>query len=375
MDQSFGKTLLHFSFACDLVDEGTFEKIRDLILDYTKRVLEIEFDRFLIEGNSLNKKKVLLPHRLATSGNYQVIDVEDENGKIVSLAGYAYLQNVPLWVVSAEGEADLRKATNYRDLWSNEKRLPKYWYPETGFEGDPIRTSILIPVGPAGKIIGVQTYETHHRLDVTKGAKEELLAISTAMFHIYQAHLDYKRRMKDTIQAFNHLNDILQKPLPKLTKPKIFLASSHEADEEVIAVIKNVIEQDYRDKFDLVYWKDMNQPGNINAQLLMELSQCRFGICYFSEKLPEGNGNFLYQDNANVIFEAGMLHGRSANNTQFPATWIPIREQHSTTVPFDFSSERTIMVGRSKGKVGKVLKGELKKALRERVETLAEMEV
>ena len=375
MDQSFGKTLLHFSYACDLVDDSTFERIRDLILDYTKRVLEIEFDRFLIEGDSLQKKKVLLPHRLATTGNYQVIDVEDENGKIVSLAGYAYSKNVPLWIVSAETEADLRKAIKYRDLWSNEKRLPKYWYPDIGIQGEPIRTSILIPVGSSERIIGVQTYETHHRLDVTKGAKEELQAIADAMYQIYQATLDYKRRMKTTVQAFNHLNDILQKPLPKLTKPKIFLASSNKADEDVIAVIKKVIERDYRDKFDLVYWKDMNQPGNINAQLLKELSQCRFGICYFSEKVSTEKGPTCYYDNPNVIFEAGMLHGRSANNTKFPATWIPIREQESTATPFDFSAERTIMVNRRNGKSGKVLKGALVRSLRERVDALANLEV
>ena len=56
-DQSFGKTLLHFSYACDLVDDGTFANIRDLILDYTKRVLEIDFDRLLIQGDGLSKKR------------------------------------------------------------------------------------------------------------------------------------------------------------------------------------------------------------------------------------------------------------------------------------------------------------------------------
>lgn len=375
MDQSFGKTLLHFSYACDLIDEGTFARIRDLILDYTKRVLEIDFDRLLIEGDSLGKKKVLLSHRLATTGNYQVIDVKDASGRIMSLAGYAYTKKIPLWVVSADSEADLRKTVNYRDLWSNEKRLPKYWFPEETIQGDPILTSILIPLGPPGNVIGVQTYETRHRLDVTKGAKEELQAIATATYHIYQATLDYKKRMNDTVQAFNHLNDILQQPLPKLTKPKIFLASSHEADQDVISIIKEVIEGGYQDKFDLVYWKDMNQPGNINEQLLKELSQCRFGICYFSEKSHEESGEIRYQDNANVIFEAGMLHGRSANNLQFPATWIPVREQQCTSIPFDFSSERTIIVNRAKGKAGKILKGVLMKTLRERVDALVDMEL
>ena len=178
--------------------------------------------------------------------------------------------------------------------------------------------------------------------------------------------------MKSTILAFNQLNGLLRKPLPKLTKPKIFLASSYDADQGVILAIKSVIEQDFREKLDLVYWRDMNYSGNINTQLLKELSKCRFGICYFSEKSQESSENILYQDNPNVIFEAGMLHGRSDNNTNFPATWIPIREQCSVSAPFDLSSERTIIVRRNGGAV---LEGELKKSLRERVNTMIDIEV
>ena len=188
MNESFGNTLLHFSYACDLIDEDTLENIRDQILDYTNRVLEIEFDRFLVQGYGFGNKNVLLPYRSASQGNFQVVYVEDHRGEIMSLSGYAFTKNKPLWVVSADSEFDLRKSVNLRDLWSNEKCLPKYWYSEGDENTGPIRTSILIPVGPSGKVMGVQTYETRCRLDVTKGAKDELQKIAKAMYNIYQSY-------------------------------------------------------------------------------------------------------------------------------------------------------------------------------------------
>ena len=388
MDQSFGKTLLHFSYACDLVDEGTFERIRDLILDYTKRVLEIENNRFLIEGEKQGKIKVLLPYGSATEGNYQVIAVKNANGRIMSLAGYAYIHNVPLWVVGAEKNQDLRnrKTTNLRDLWSNKKGLPGYWFPEGADSKKPIGTCVLIPMRRDGKVIGVQIFETEKRLDITQGAKDELGAIAIATYHIYQAKLDYKKRMKDTDQAFKHLDEILKNPIPKLTKPKIFLASSFKADKEVISIIKEVIKEGYQDKFDLIHWEDMKRPGNIHVQLLEELSQCRFGICYFSE-ISQESGEIQYKDNANVLFEAGMLHGRSANTTKNPANWIPIREessdreessngkQNNETIPFDLYSERMIIVKRAKGKVKKVVKRAFIKDLREYLDEMVKLKV
>jgi hypothetical protein len=382
-NQSFGKTLLHFSYACDLVDEATFERIRDLILDYTKRVLEIENNRFLIEGEKGGKEKVLLPYGLATEGNYQVIAVKDAKGRILSLAGYAYTYNVPLWVVGAEKNQDLRnrKMTDLRDLWSNKKRLPGYWFPEGTDSKKPIGTCVLIPMTrDDGKVIGVQIFETEKRLDITQGAKDELKAIAIATYHIYQAKLDYKKRMKDTDQAFKHLDEILKNPIPKLTKPKIFFASSLKADKEVISIIKEVITEGYQGKFDLIHWEDMKRPGNIHIQLLEELSQCRFGICYFSE-ISQESGEIQYKDNANVLFEAGMLHGRSANTTKNPANWIPIREesskdnQNNETIPFDLYSERMITVKRAKGKIKKVAKRAFIKDLRESLDEMVKLKV
>ncbi|MCG8047450.1 MAG: hypothetical protein N0C89_02265 [Candidatus Thiodiazotropha endolucinida] len=85
-------------------------------------------------------------------------------------------------------------------------------------------------------------------------------------------------------------------------------------------------------------------------QLLNELGTCRYGVCYLSERIPDAQPA-LYQDNPNVVFEAGMLHGRSDANSPPPASWIPIREKNSTDAPFDFASERMIIVPRQNGRL------------------------
>ena len=60
-----------------------------------------------------------------------------------------------------------------------------------------------------------------------------------------------------------------------------------------------------------------------------------------------------YDDNANVVFEAGMLHARTlvSSDTEGgePAGWIPVREKASPDPPFDFAAERILVVPRTRG--------------------------
>jgi hypothetical protein len=108
-----------------------------------------------------------------------------------------------------------------------------------------------------------------------------------------------------------------------------------EAESDVSnATNKVFLEKEYLEKFNQIYWKDIHRLGNINMKLLNELGTCRYGVCYLSEKIPDTQPT-LYQDNPNVVFVAGMLHGRSDANSPVPASWIPIHEMNSTDAPFD----------------------------------------
>ncbi|GJL55702.1 MAG: hypothetical protein NPIRA02_28340 [Nitrospirales bacterium] len=368
MDYTFGKTLLHFSYSCELIDDATFSRFRELVLNYTKKVLEIDVDRLFIEGEHASQK-ILYPLGLARNSTVQSIPVHDLKGRCSSLAGLSYEKTAPLWVVSLDRKhPDLRMSRRYQDLWSGESHLPPYWKTNDQELRDvPLQTTILIPLRRDGMNYGVHSFETSKRLEATSMAKDELQTIATAMCNVYIANLQFRKRMEQTREACKQLQTFLQKPLPVLTQPKIFLASSDRADSRVIDMIKKTIQEEYKDAFELVFWKDEHQPGNINTHLLRMLSKCRFGICYFSEEIQGTNGRRTFQDNPNVIFEAGMLHSRSVNNVDFPADWVPIREPGGTPAPFDLRPERTILVPRNtRGNLNvRKFRGILKKRLDE----------
>ena len=274
--------------------------VKDLILDYTKKVLQIDFTRQLIE-----------------------VDYKD-------------------YVEGHQGDGHLGNCSHYLDLWHNATEIPPYRYPSGERENIAIRTSILIPLREKDQAFGVINFETQEHIAITPEAKFELKNIAQAIAILYQRYLNFEENFNRTREAFSELNNLLIIPSPKLTKPKIFLASSTRANADVIDILMNVL-KDYQDRLDVVYGKDMHQPGNINSQLLKELGQCRYGICYMSEPTDDPH---VYQDNLNVIFEAGMLHGRSDFHLEFPASWIPIREEKSDKIPFDFASERMMIVVR-----------------------------
>ena len=109
------------------------------------------------------------------------------------------------------------------------------------------------------------------------------------------------------------------------------------------SIIKTVCK--YEDKLKLVYWKDNHNPGNINQQVLDDIASCRYGICYLSEKNKSG-AKPEYLDNSNVVFEAGILHGKNDSGSSVISSWIPVRENESPKLPFDFAAERMLHVPR-----------------------------
>lgn len=341
---TFAGQLKNFAYAVDIIDEESYQDIRDLILDYTRRVLDIDFTRQLVMSE-VDGEQALMPYGLSTEGKYVSIRMRNDGGELKTQAAYCLAHDCPLWIVSGDPEQPyLSETTVFNDLWKHAKDIPPYRYPAGEKRDVPIKTSILIPLRLHGLVNGVLNFETQEYLEITRMAKSELKQIAQAISIMYGNMKNHRKSVNHTSRAIAELNNALQQPLPKLTKPRLFLASSQRANADVIDVIKEVLNEHYTDRLSLVYWKDMAQPGNINAQLLDVLGKCRYGICYLSEP-AETAGTYL--DNPNVIFEAGMLHGRSEIGHKFPASWIPVREKTSNVPPFDLTSERLVIIERN----------------------------
>jgi hypothetical protein len=170
-----------------------------------------------------------------------------------------------------------------------------------------------------------------------------------------------------TKDVLSELREILHAGrFPKLAKPQIFVASSSQADQQVMAVVKQVLNE-VKDKLAVVMWSDIAKAGTITVHIVEEITKSRYGLCYFSEPANSG-GKKRYQDNPNVIFEAGMLHSLTNSPVTVPEAWVPIREDDSPPAPFDFAAERIAIVPREQD--GKLIREEFKDQLRLRLAAL-----
>lgn len=135
----------------------------------------------------------------------------------------------------------------------------------------------------------------------------------------------------------------------RLALPKIFVAYPGGGGLEgevlaehrrVLGIIRQVIEK-FGDLLTAVFWEDINESGNITEQVITEITSSEFGLCYFSEP-SEGS----YADNANVLFEAGMMQALTNSPGSLLRAWLPIRENDSGALPFDVAGERMLKVQR-----------------------------
>ena len=349
MLDSFGDLLLQFARSVDYLENDDFIAIRKCVDDYTRDTLKITSTRFLVASKDGQTNEArLTPLREIQTGRLQSIPIYVGDG-YSGQAAFSVVNDVRLWVVADEPGESLSRANGYRDLWSEREDLPEY----RSIGREDIKTSIIIPTrNERGEVFGVLNFETSELLGPTDAAKSELSKIATTLAMSYVIEKTTYTQRKNTSDALRNVQEMGRRKWPKLTKPKVFLASSSEADKDVLDVIEALFAtEEFKDRYDLVPWWKMSRVGNINAQILEVLGTCRYGICYFSEPVPDQPG--LYQDNVNVVFEAGMLHGRRNTNPHRPTLWIPIREENSQEAPFDFRAERTIMVPRDENGVDK----------------------
>jgi hypothetical protein len=124
----------------------------------------------------------------------------------------------------------------------------------------------------------------------------------------------------------------------------VFLAYPGRYKKDVLEIINDTL-QAFSDRIEAVDWGKLDKPGDITLELFRQIGRCRFGLCYFSEETQEGSNYF--QDNPNVLFEAGMMHALTSQPDGPQRNWIPIREVRSVPTPFDLSSLLTILVDRN----------------------------
>lgn len=346
------RELFQFSSTVDIVDEFTYNEFRDEMCSHFRDILNAQVYEVFVDGARVQVN--------ATGGKHVVpaLQMIWTGGRLFNLplnksfqTSIAYEQDKPLWVVDIQKKRLSDKKAELEDKWSHLMDIPLY---QTMNYSD-IRTAIILPLRYGERVFGILNLEFIKYLECTPTAKIELEEYANSIARIVWLHETFKRQVADTRSAFGIISKSISKRFSPLEKPCVFVATPdpERSDMEVIGAINHVLGR-FADRIEIVYWKNITNSGNVNFQILGEIVNSNYGICYFSEKAIDlSNPKFF--DNPNVLFEAGMLHALCNDPKAHPQAWIPIRECASScsTPPFDFASERILVVPRVKSMFNK----------------------
>jgi hypothetical protein len=340
---SFANQLRHFARSVDIVDDGTFDSIRQLIYRYVKNELGAAYFELMREQPM--ERDAGLKMFWSSEERDHTWRVRQPDNSYTNLVTLAFGQEQSLWIVDQDKDT-LNRATELKDEWSDNKNLMPY---EPMAHND-VRTLVVLPLRRK-RLLGVCYFESSEYIGITDVAKTELQLLAESIAILLELYEVNRTQSAMTASAISDLHERLESArFPKLTRPHFFYAFSNSTDTPIQSVVTEVL-QGLRDKLDFTDWRAIHESGNVNAQIARDIARSRFGICYFSELNDDKSANSpQYIDNPNVLFEAGMLHARTIANESGqggePTGWIPMREKDSPPPPFDFAAERILIIPR-----------------------------
>jgi hypothetical protein len=360
----FGERITEFVLSIDIMDQETFTDLLKLIQIYVNEHLNVAY--FSVLDETIVDDQQGLRTLWSTRDEAPSYTVDNEGG-YASHTAYTFGENKPIWVVS-DSKSPLQTAEDIKDMWSGAQDLPPY----STRQQQEVRTSVMHPLKKEGLPIGVVEFAAEKYVEPTPASLEEAQTLASVISRAYQMY-DVRRTQRDnTKRAMRMLEHALKTgSWTRLALPQIFIAypSGKQLEKEayaehqaVIAIIRDVVGE-FADTLAAIYWEDITEAGNIDEQVIRDISHSDFGLCYFSEPTIEES----FQDNANVLFEAGMMQALANAPNALLRAWIPVREKESTSIPFDIASERILWVNRTNGMLDKT---EFAEALRQRLVAL-----
>jgi hypothetical protein len=358
MTRTFGQELYQFAKTVDIVTESTYEAFRSEAQHYLESTFSCYSIGFLV-GTRVSGERGLRTEWYTIGEDWA--DELRKNGAYYGQVAIAFDKERTFWIKACDG-GPLNRTKEYVDLYGYEGRdIPPFAHNHT----KDIYTSIIRPMYQAGRqdgrAFGVLNLESTVHLDFNPTTRTEIEKLVDAWAILYSLKVNNELVTTNTAEAWKQL--VRERPAPVATSPPtIFIASSGKAPKDVTDAILDVVKQfpELRPEF----WGASTTPGDITAEVFSKVTSCRIGICYLSE--PDTLGSYKYRDNANVLFEAGMMESLKHISSQQFTEWIPVREQESPPAEFDFRQLRMLIVERTpKGKlIAKQFKETLAKMIR-----------
>ena len=361
MSRMFGERINEFVLSTDIMDQETFFDLLKLIQEYVNEHLDVVY--FSVLDETVVNNQPGLRTLWSSRDQCPSYTVDKEIG-YSSHSALTFGENTPIWVVSTS-MTSLRDANDLKDMWSGVENLPAY----STQNDTAIRTSVMHPLTREGRPIGVVEFAAERYIEPTSASLVEARTLATLISRAYQMYDVRRAQRENTKRALQMMAESLHTgSWTRLALPQLFVAYSglERLDENlsaehqaVIGTIREIVEE-FSKRITCIYWEDVTEAGNITSQVIRDISNSDFGLCYFSEPAPDGT----FHDNPNVLFEAGMMQALSSSPNGLLRAWIPIREKDSPTIPFDIASERILTIDRTDGKLDNAA---FSKSLRDRM--------
>jgi hypothetical protein len=336
--RTFGDHLLQFAHGILIVTDEVYFDVLKQIEDHLTSRFEAGF--VAVVTHFVDK----VNHQPCLMGEYPRSPWWSEpmrlrNNRYTCQAAFAFDIGEMVWIVESSAKA-LNSSTSYRDLLnsSNDSAIPRY----AKATDATVFTSIIQPLRAGGQAFGVMNIELKTYLEPVVAVKEEFEKIGAAIEILQTLRKAYSSQVLNTQGAKRRLEEAESVPVGGIIK--MFLASSSNADDEVVGCLKETLDEfASQGKFKLDHWTEP-APGNITTNLWTRLSTCTYGACYLSEPSGTTSG---YRDNPNVLFEAGVLYSlRQARRGPLRSILL-VRERNAPKIPFDLSTEYMVYVPRS----------------------------
>lgn len=244
------------------------------------------------------------------------------------------------WIVAKDG-IKLKNALAFVDLCSGNLNLPQY----RSFDNRSSKTTVIFPLKVHGKLWGVLNMESEKFLGEKYKIRTigEISQIVQSFERLIEVTLNTKNDFLNTAKALESLTRDINAEIPhSLEKPILFFGYPARGDKEVIGVVQALMEK-FKHEVEIYSWSEDLSTGNISVKIIQKIKKSKMAIFYLSQ--PVDGQDKVFMDNANVLFETGIMTGKE-NDGPEKSSWIPIREENSGNIPFDFSHNRMIILKR-----------------------------
>ncbi len=357
MSRMYGDRINEFVLSVDIMNTDTFHDLLNVVSVYLHEQLNVTYFSVL-EAGTVNGERGLVT--LWSSRDDKPSFSVGSDGEPRSFSAYSFANDQPLWVISSnEGElVHVDDSSHFVDRWDGVTDLPSYSAAGSG----AVRTSVMHPLRRGSGPIGVIEFGCPDAVEPTPVSKQEVATLADTITRAYRMYDVRNNQKLNTERALRLLEASLsEESWKRLALPQMFVAYSGRGDPVVVEAMEAVIDE-FSKALDPHVWKDNTESGDINSHVVEAITSSEFGICYFSE--PAGDS---YGDNANVLFEAGMMQALTNSGGALLRGWIPIRE-NAGSLPFDVAAQRMVIVPRNQA--GELDRDAFDDLLRKRIATL-----